>query len=122
DAVAETVLVDVVVQSKLEREPHLLELVRERNNVASSALPVRRRPLGSHVHDRDRRWRFALAREGPAANVAQSPPDDLLWVDVDDEQGLLEFGRAREHAPLVLDDPRESVQDQLVLPRARSAQ
>ena len=64
----------------------------------------------------------ALARERAPAHVAETPPDRGHGVDVDDEQGLLEPGRARNQLALVVEHDRVPVEDQLVLPADGVAQ
>src|SRR5436190_20897893 len=122
DAVAKAVLVDVVAQPELQSEPHLLELLLERNELELRAGAVRRRLLRADVHDRHGRWSLALARERAPADVAQPPPHDLLRVDLDDEQRLDESRCARDNRSLVVDHTRMPVEDQLVLAADRVAE
>jgi hypothetical protein len=74
------------------------------------------------VDDVHGRGLFTLPRERAATKVAQSPPDHLLRLDVDDEQSLLEAGRASEHGALVVQHARVSVEDELVLAAYRVAE
>ena len=70
--VAEAVLVDVVAQAELEREPHLLEVVERRRRLGRATQLVLRARRG-RARARRRRARRALARERAAAHVAQAP-------------------------------------------------
>ena len=76
---------------------------------------ARRSRAGADVDDRHLRGRVALALERAAAHVAQPPADRLVGLDVDDEQRLLEPGRAREHLALVVEHDGVPVEDELVL-------
>ena len=110
--VAEAVLRHVVVQPELEREPHLLQVVELRRE-----LRVRRLRLLARRCELELRCRHlhAVARQRAAAHVAQPAPDRSDGIEVDDEQLLLEPGRAREHLALVVEHDRVAVEDQLVL-------
>ena len=67
------------------------------------------------MDNRHVRHRFPLALERPSPHVAQSTPDRLLRLDVDDEQRFLEPRRAREHLALVVEHDRVPVEHELVL-------
>ena len=112
--VAEAVLADVVAQREHEREPHLLELGREGDDLAAETLssePTRSpssSTAGSCPSSRSR------AERAPA-DVAQPPADRLARVEVDDEQRLLEARRPREDLALVVEHDRVAVEEELVL-------
>jgi predicted amidohydrolase len=63
-----------------------------------------------------------LARERPAAHVAQAPSDRSDRVDVDHEQLLLEPGRAGDDVTFDVENDRVTVEDQLVLAADRVAE
>src|SRR5918996_2619259 len=122
DDVAEAVLLDVVAQPELEREPHLLELAERLRDWGLQGAPVGRGPWLSDVDDLDRRQLAALARERAPPHVGQAPPDHLGGIDVDHKQGLLEGGRSRDDHALVVEDDGVAVEDQLVLAADRIAE
>ena len=57
----------------------------------------------------------ADALELAAAHVAEPAADRLGRVEIDDEQRLLEPGRARDHLALVVEHDGVAVEDELVL-------
>ena len=111
---SEAVLLDVVAEAEPQREAQLLELRGERRHGGLDGL----RALARRGQLERRRNGRAGARplELAAAHVAQPPADRLGGVEVDDEQRLLEAGRACDDLALVVEDDRVTVEDELVLP------
>ena len=70
DDLAEAVLVHVVVQPELERQPHLLELVDERGHLTRRLAAVAGKASCADVDDVHGWNLLALAREGAPADVA----------------------------------------------------
>ena len=114
DDLLEPVLLDVVAESELERESHLLEVVEHRARSAPRSDPSGH-PRTADVDDRDLGDCLALALQRAAPHVSQPSADRLLGLDVDHEQRLFEPGRAREHLALVIEHDGVSVEDELVL-------
>ena len=94
DDVAEAVLPHVVVESELERQPHLLQLVDERRHLAGRLAAVAGRPACADVDDLHGRDLLPLARERAPADVAQTTADHFGGLDVDDQQRFFEPRRA----------------------------
>ena len=112
--VAEAALLDVVADAEAEREAHLLELRRERDDDGLDGLPCGRTATGASITVAGGRA-LAGALELAPADVAQPPPDRLGRVEIDDEQALLEAGRAGDHLALVVEHDGVAVEDELVL-------
>ena len=111
--VAEAVLLDVVAQAELEREPHLLQVVQHGRDRSLHVIGL----LGGRA-DVDRlepRNAAPLARERASPRVCEPAGDRLAGLDVDDEQALLEArAPARARSPRRRDE-RVPVEDELVL-------
>src|SRR5262249_21768646 len=96
------VLVHVVTQPELEREPHLLELVEARGNQRLDAKRpgFTRRP---DVQRRDLRDLAAVACQRSAAHVAQTAAHSIGWLDVGDDERLLDPGPAGDQPALLVE-------------------
>ena len=110
---AEAVLVDVVSEPEDEGFPHLLELRLECRHVGlgSCAECVRR----SELQRLDLGHGRTVPLEGATADVSEPPRDRVGWIDVDQQQRLLEPGCAGHDLARVVEHDRVAVEDELVL-------
>ena len=105
----EPVLVDVVAQPELEREPHLLEVVRQRRDRRLTGSSRGRGVPMSTIGTAGQL--LALARERAPAHVAQPPPDAACGSTSTTSSASSNPGRAREHLALVVEDDGVAVED-----------
>ncbi len=115
------VLADVVAQAEDERAAASARARARTGSIAPDAPRSCRRSLPSSTTGTSGSGSRSLGERAPA-HVAQAPPDRGGRVDVDDEQRLLEAGRAGDHLALVVEHDRVAVEDQLVLPADRVAE
>ncbi len=114
DDFAEAVLYDVVPKAECEREPHLLELRCERDDLRRDGVVVGRERL--ELDGRYLRRRFARTIQIASAHVAQPAADGVGRLDVDDEQVLLKAGCACDDLARRVEDNRVAVEHELILP------
>src|SRR5262249_57108939 len=113
DDLGEAILVDVVAQTELEADTHLLQLVELRRNHGLDRLA--RAARRADMDHRDVGEFAAVTRERAAADVPKPTRDRVGRLDGDNEERLPEARPAREQISFLVEHERVAVEEQLVL-------